>query len=206
MPAAPTVVHFQITPRTFAWVLATAAGVWLLIKLCSIVLILVVALVFAGILNPVVELLERRGFKRQTALFALFLTLNTLAGCVIFFTVPPLVEQIGQIARDAPAQRLELIELLEKRGLTAPFGRAVKNASLKITFAGVETAALGYSSQALEGLGYFVTTLFLAFYLLADGKRTQGVLYALVPRDYHMRLLASSTTSRRSWAATCEGS
>jgi predicted PurR-regulated permease PerM len=37
-------------------------------------------------------------------------------------------------------------------------------------------------------LGYFATTFVLAFYFLADGKRTQGVLYALVPRDYHMRL------------------
>jgi predicted PurR-regulated permease PerM len=33
-----------------------------------------------------------------------------------------------------------------------------------------------------------VTTLVLSFYLLADGKRTQGVVYAMVPRDYHMRL------------------
>jgi putative heme transporter len=37
-------------------------------------------------------------------------------------------------------------------------------------------------------LGYFATTFVLSFYLLADGKRVQGVLYALVPRDYHMRL------------------
>jgi predicted PurR-regulated permease PerM len=28
----------------------------------------------------------------------------------------------------------------------------------------------------------------LAFYFLSDGKRTQGALYALVPRGYHMRL------------------
>ena len=37
-------------------------------------------------------------------------------------------------------------------------------------------------------LGYFSTTFVLAFHLLADGKRTQGALYAIVPRDYHMRL------------------
>jgi predicted PurR-regulated permease PerM len=40
----------------------------------------------------------------------------------------------------------------------------------------------------VEVLGYFATTFVLSFYLLADGKRTQGALYALVPRDYHMRL------------------
>ena len=42
--------------------------------------------------------------------------------------------------------------------------------------------------RAAVGLGYAVTTLVLAFYILADGKRTQGTLYAIVPRGYHMRL------------------
>ena len=37
-------------------------------------------------------------------------------------------------------------------------------------------------------LGYLATIFALSFYLLADGKRTQGALYAVVPRDYHMRL------------------
>ena len=40
----------------------------------------------------------------------------------------------------------------------------------------------------MKVVGLGITTLVLSFYLLADGKRTQGVLYAVVPRDYHMRL------------------
>ena len=40
----------------------------------------------------------------------------------------------------------------------------------------------------MSAIGYGVTTFFLAFYLLADGKRSQGALYAVVPRNYHMRL------------------
>ena len=55
-------------------------------------------------------------------------------------------------------------------------------------FAQLETYLLGYSSQAVTVLGYFGTTFMLSFYFLADGKRTHGVLYAVVPRAYHMRL------------------
>jgi predicted PurR-regulated permease PerM len=40
----------------------------------------------------------------------------------------------------------------------------------------------------VQVVGYGATTLVLSFYLLADGKRVQGVAYAIVPRDYHMRL------------------
>jgi predicted PurR-regulated permease PerM len=55
-------------------------------------------------------------------------------------------------------------------------------------FARIEKYLLGYSSRAVKTLGYFGTTVVLSFYLLADGKRTQGALYAIVPREYHMRL------------------
>jgi putative heme transporter len=47
---------------------------------------------------------------------------------------------------------------------------------------------VGYTPEALTALAWAVTTLFLSFYLLADGKRMQGTVYAIVPRDYHMRL------------------
>jgi predicted PurR-regulated permease PerM len=64
----------------------------------------------------------------------------------------------------------------------------LQNARLPQTLAHIESSLVGYSPQALTALGWAVTTLFLSFYLLADGKRTQGALYALIPRDYHMRL------------------
>ncbi len=44
---ANTVVRFEISPRSIAWILATIVGVWLFLQLRAIVLLLVVALVFA---------------------------------------------------------------------------------------------------------------------------------------------------------------
>ena len=107
---------------------------------------------------------------------------------LIFLTVPPLIEQLAQIVRDAPRHREQLIALLQQRDFTAPLARAVQNAGLEQAFARIESALVGYSPRAATALGWAVTALFLSFYLLADGKRMQGALYALVPRDYHMRL------------------
>jgi predicted PurR-regulated permease PerM len=81
-----------------------------------------------------------------------------------------------------------LIVLLQQRDVTAPLARAVQNAGLEQGFVRIERALVGYSPRAVAALGWVVTTLFLSFYLLADGKRMQGMLYAVVPRDYHMRL------------------
>jgi len=183
-----TVVRFEIAPRSIAWILATIVGVWLFLQLRAIALLLVVALVFAGTFNPLVEWMERRGLKRVYALTLLFVALLLVTSLLLFLTVPPLIEQLAQIVRDAPRHREQLIALLQQRDFTAPLARAVQNAGLEQAFARIESDLVGYSPRAVVALGWAVTTLFLSFYLLADGKRTQGALYAIVPRDYHMRL------------------
>jgi predicted PurR-regulated permease PerM len=183
-----TIVRFEIAPRAIVWILATIAGVWLFLQLHAIVVLLVVALVFAGTFNPLVEWLERRRVKRIYALTVLFVALLLVTSVLIIFTLPPLLEQLGQIVRDAPHHRDQLVVLLQEREFTAPLARAVQNAGLEQGLAHLETGLVGYTPWVLTALGWAVTTLFLTFYLLADGKRTQGALYAVVPRDYHMRL------------------
>ncbi len=182
------IVRFEIAPRSIAWVLAAIAGVWLLVQLRVIALLLVVALVLAGTFNPLVEWLERRGLRRIHALMLLFVALLLVVSLLIFVTVPPLIEQLSGIVRNAPRHREHLIALLQQRDVTAPLARAVQGARLDETFARIESSLLDYAPQALKGMGYAVTALILSFYLLADGKRSQGALYALVPRHYHMRL------------------
>jgi predicted PurR-regulated permease PerM len=189
IPALNTTVRLEISPRSIAWVLATIVGVWLFLQLRAIVLMLVVALVFAGTFNPLVEWIERRGVKRLYALTLLFFALVLATSLLIFLTVPPFLEQLAQIVRDAPGHREQLIAVLQQRDFTAPLARALQHAAgLEQTFARIETGLMGYAPRVLTALGWAVTTLFLSFYLLADGKRSQGALYAVVPRDYHMRL------------------
>lgn len=186
--ATKSLVRFEIAPRTIVWILATIAGVWLFIQLRAIVLLLVVALVLAGTFNPLVEWMERRGLKRIYALTLLFVGLLLVSALLIFLTVPPFIEQVGRIAREIPHQRDQLVVLLLQHEATAPLARAAQSARLEEAFARLQNGLVGYAPQAIKALGLAVTTLFLSFYLLADGKRSLGALYALVPRDYHMRL------------------
>lgn len=182
------VVHFEIAPRTMIWIIALLAGLWLLYQLWMVVLLVVVALVFVGMFSPLIESMEARGLKRMHTLILLIAALSLGSALAIFLTIPPLLEQLAAIVQDLPGQRIRLIAALGKNGLTAPFGQALKNLDLKQSFGHLQNHLIGYSSDAVSVLGYAVTTFFVAFYLLGDGKRTQGALYAVVPRHYHMRL------------------
>ena len=163
-------------------------GVYLAYQLWTVVLILVVALILAGTFNPLIEWMEARRIRRLYALVVLFVALVVSAALLLFLTAPPLVDQLTQLVKDAPETRRRLITLLSERSITTPLAHVVQNAGLKDTLARLETLLLGYSSDVAQVIGYGVTTLVLSFYLLADGPRAQGVVYAIVPRDYHMRL------------------
>src|SRR5947199_7236429 len=144
-----TVVRFEIAPATIGLILAAIAGVWLLAQLWVICLLVVVALVFAGTFNPVIEWMEKRGLTRTLSLIILFFGSIIVASLFIFLTVPPLVEQLAQIVRGAPEYREKLVGLLEKRGFTLPLAHALQNAGLEQMSVRIESYLLGYSSEAL---------------------------------------------------------
>lgn len=181
-------VRFEITPRSCALVLATVAGVWLAYKLRLVALILLMALILAGTFNPMIEWMEGRGIKRVPALIVLLLALTACAALLLFLTFPPLIEQLTQMVQTAPETRARLIALLSDHTMTVPLAHVLESAGLERTFAHMKSDLLGYTSLAARVAGYGATTVALSFYLLADGKRAQGVAYAIVPRDYHMRL------------------
>jgi predicted PurR-regulated permease PerM len=177
-----------ITPRSIALIVATIVGMWVVYQLRTVGLVLLVALILAGTFNPLVEQMEKRGIARMYALILLFLALSAIAALLLFLTIPPVIEQVTQMVHDAPALRTRLIAFLNERGVTVPLAHIVQNAGIEQTFARIEQNLMGYSSRAVMLVGYGATTLVLSFYLLADGKRAQGAVYAIVPRDYHMRL------------------
>ncbi|MFI5346043.1 MAG: AI-2E family transporter [Elusimicrobiota bacterium] len=182
------VVRFEVAPRTIVLIIAAVVGLWLLYRLWTVVLVLVVALVIAGVFNPVIEALEARGRRRNHALILLVVALGLGAALLIFLTVPALIDQFATIVRDLPGERERMIAVLGQTRLTMPLGRALSGLEVAQSIARLQAYLIGYSSDVASAFGYGVTTFFLALYLLADGKRTQGALYAVVPRDYHMRL------------------
>jgi predicted PurR-regulated permease PerM len=177
-----------VTPRAISLVAATVVGVWLAYQLRIVALVLLTALILAGTFNPLIEWMERRGLKRLWALVVLFVALSAVCALLLFLTVPPVIEQITQMVHDAPALRTRLLTFLGEHSATTPLVHLVEHAEVDQTFARIEKYLMSYSTLAIEIIGFGATTFVLSFYLLSDGKRAQGVAYAIVPREFHMRL------------------
>lgn len=185
---SPVRVQLEVPVRTVLLLLLSALAVWLLIELWAIALTVVVALILVGTLNPLVTRLEKRGMRRGWAVLLVIVLLLAVASLVLLVTLPPLFTQVLALIEDAPAQRDHLMAWLGQRPLTAPLAQLVRDAGSTELFTTVGQQLLAFSSEAVIVIGYTATALVLAFYILADGQRSQAGLYAVVPRSYHLRL------------------
>ena len=181
-------VHIEIAPKTILLILAAIAAVWLSVQLWHIAVLVLVALIVVGTLRPMVRGLERRGFGKRTAVLVVFGSAALVTLGLLAVSVPTLVSQVVDLIGQIPAKRRALIAWLERYDVTAPLAGVVRESSARDIFTRAGDYLLGFSPQVATGIAYAVTTAFLALYLLLDSERARGTLFAVVPRDYHLRL------------------
>jgi predicted PurR-regulated permease PerM len=81
-PSRPPALRIDITPRTLAMVLITIAAIWIAFALTNVLVVLVVALILVGTIEPIVGFLEERRLGRGKALALIFILLTlAFAGC-----------------------------------------------------------------------------------------------------------------------------
>jgi predicted PurR-regulated permease PerM len=83
----------------------------------------------------------------------------------------------------------KLAGMLEAHRLTEPIAGIVRNftAAKAATIANANSA-IAISLGVVVGVGYAAFAVVLAIYFISDFERMRGVLYALTPRRYHLRL------------------
>lgn len=190
VPASPTpgTLRIELAPRTILHVLLVIAGIWLAFHLETVLIVVTVALVMVGTLDPAVAWFERHGIRRGRALVLIFVAIAALIASVLLLTVPPLVTQLLHLIEDAPRSRDKLIEWLRQYKLARPLVQSVRAVPINDLVARAGNTMVGYSSDILTLAGYAISTTFLAIYLLADPVRARGLVFAAVPRHHHIKL------------------
>jgi predicted PurR-regulated permease PerM len=168
--------------------IAAVGGVWLLARLWPVFLVMAVALILVGTLNPIVGSLQRRGLGRGMAVGVTLLTLTAVLAGILLVTVPALWNELARAVHNLPAFQDKLGGWLERSALTAPLAESVRHADPSKLFVASSREAVKVSSEFGVTLGWAATAVVLAVYMLLDPERSQGALYAVVPRQYHVRL------------------
>jgi putative heme transporter len=158
-------------------------------QLVAILVVILCSLILVGTLNPFVGWLEARSLKRVWAVTLVFGVCALLMGLFALLVFPPLLDQLSHLAGNLPAIQGKLAGMLEAHPLTAPIAEIVRNfkPAMAVTIANANSA-IAISRSVIEAAGYAGSAAVLAIYFISDFESMRGVLYALTPRRYHLRL------------------
>src|SRR5215471_8270684 len=181
-------IRVDLTPRSAIIIVVTVGCVWLLMHLLPIVLVVVTGLMLAGTVSPAVAYLQRRRMRRGLAIAIVFTGLVAIGGGLGALTIPRLVSQLSELVSRAPQMQSTLVDYLHRSKWMAPLADSIAKARPAELLGDAVRMGVSYSPQIAEIVGYAVTAVFLAVYVLIDRDRMRGGLFALVPRRHHVRL------------------
>lgn len=174
-------------------------------RLSTVLTLLAVSLFLALGLDPVVEWLRARGMHRRWAVLTVFAGVIALFFGIISLIVPPVVQEAGQIAQQAPDFAQELLRNSRLRQLDQQYGiisKAQGELQTRLTSGQLWTTVfggvLGAGKAVASGFFSAFTVLILTLYFLASLPHVKSSAYRLVPRSRRQRVtLLSEEISRR---------
>ncbi|WP_067813931.1 AI-2E family transporter [Actinomadura kijaniata] len=182
----------------FVFGFTAALGVitaWMLVRAVtsvrSVIVMIVVAMFLAVGLNPAVERLKRVGLSRGWAVGVVFLGVLLFFAGFVASLIPPLTEQITDLAKSVP----HYIEQLQTNRRIAEWDRRyrlLEQAQAKISDAKFQESlakhALDVGKQALSGTFQLLTVLILTLYFLSSLPQIKTFFYQLAPRSRRARV------------------
>jgi len=174
---------------------ATAAGVWLVYRLRTLLFMVFVAVALAIAFEPPVHYLEKRGWKRRTATGVVLLVALIVIIGFTWALAPLFVAQINEVIAAIPDVVESVIAFLNDR-----FGLDLS--ALDLSQAGEDLAGYlqrGFGTIAggvlsvgasVAGFVVFVTTVALfAFYMIAELPKLQRTVLSFMPEPQQHRAL-----------------
>lgn len=181
-------VKIEVAPKTLIVAVLIGAAAWTLIQLLPALLVLLVALMIVGTLNPAVEWLEARKFRRGVGIATVFGVLLLLMLLTAALTVPALIAQVSSLIQREPALRAHLVKFLTSYPLTEFLAVAVRDVHYDALIKSASSDVLAFSTRLVEIFAYGAGAFFLALYMMIDGSRLRGALFMATPRQHHIRL------------------
>lgn len=108
---------YSVVPAIYAalmLVVFSVIGLWLLVKMQSLLVLLFISLLLATSIAGPVRRLESWGVKRGIAILIIYLMILAAVVAITWFAVPPLIGQVAQLVDDLP-NRISQFERLQER-------------------------------------------------------------------------------------------
>lgn len=165
-------------------------GLWCFYVLRSVLLPLVVSLIIAYLLNPLVNALEARAVRRESAVALLTVGFLIVVPLIAWLFVPPLVDELARLRETLPAKlevaQRTLVALEAELAARYPVleGRHIAKSVFEIVREEAGAAAAGIPMWLIDhsaSLVMIFLTPFFVFFILRDGEGWINRIYQALP-------------------------
>ncbi len=163
-------------------------------QLTPVITLLVVAFFLTLTLNPLVEALTTRGMRRSQSVAVVFAGVVAAFTALGFLVIPPVVQQAGLLADNAPKYLNDLLSQPVIRDLDSQYHVLDK---VQVEFqklitdgnfmSGVFGGVLGASKALASGFFAILTVLVLTLYFLSTLPKVKSAAFGMVPRSRRAR-------------------
>lgn len=183
-------MEIKISAWTVIKIVAIFFGLWLVYELRDIIATLVVALFLSAVINPTVDWLEHKKIPRAVGAVVVYIVLFTVLGLIISLLVPPLLNQVKELATnfsylwEKSISSLTTLSAYEDAAGDLPQSVEKGLASLESALSTAIRGVFSTITSVFGGLFSFIAVLVIAFYLVVqrDGLRT--MFYTIIPEKH----------------------
>ena len=157
----------------------------------SILAMLIVSILLAMIFNPVVDFIEKKGFKRWLAVMLAFITTGVFLFIAFSYFVPTIVKQFNTLSKAISPENLTLLISQTEQAVKSvfPFFNSVNFVDRVSTF--LQNLMLGWVDN-LSTIFYSLVSIaailvivpFMTFFLLKDNVRILRGVISIMPNKY----------------------
>jgi predicted PurR-regulated permease PerM len=177
-----------------AWLVATTT-VSLLRQLSSLLTWILVALFASFALEPAVDWLARRGWRRGLATGAILLGVVVFAIVMVALMIPLVVDQLRSLIEAAP-DILASVSGYTERWFNFEISQSSLEEQLRTANSGLAGFAtniagnvFGFASSLVGAIFMLLTIGLFTFYFTADGPRFRRAVLSVLPRDRQEHVL-----------------
>ncbi len=170
--------------------LATLVGRWLFSRLHTLLFLIVVSLFLSLAIEPGVNFLARRGWRRGLAT-AVFLFGIVLLALVFVGAIGALIaQQVANFIDDLPARITEVQDFVNRNFSTElDFGELIDRIDKGQLAGSLANNTISLTTTVLGGVLQVLTILLLTFYMVADGPRMRRAICRRMRPDRQQRVL-----------------
>ncbi|MFH0830767.1 MAG: AI-2E family transporter [Parcubacteria group bacterium] len=201
----------SITTGTIVKTVAILLVVAFLWVIRDIVVIALFSLILAAAIDPLVDLLQRYKIPRSLGVFMIFVLLVAIIAGVVTLLIPPIAEQVSELARALPQyfteERVDLYQRLQEAARNLQLTDSLRDlfSSIGKTLSSTTGGIFSTVSSFFGGVFSVISIAVLTFYLTAEEKGIKKFFQFIVPasqRDYVADLTSRIQAKLGVWLRT----